>query len=559
MTAPTFSITDTFLAGGSGQNGLTATAYASSYFTSAPSKGSAVPGGATAAGSCTTASTWGNDGSFQITGLPAGQYWVCVPYSSTNYWKLYTVGGAANGSLLFGQGPPSNAVGNPGDQYVDQTTGDVYGPKAAANPPSVRASAIGLTTSVTVPAATQVGDLIFYIGYQTPTGYTRFITMSEISTRGVSYKVATSADPGATVSFTYGPGLIVVVSGADTNSADWAGAVQSAGSTTASQPFVGSYSFYLVGIEATGNVSETVTGATLLQGGYSSGGGLSSYVADTTGATSGVTWSIADYPWTVGLNAPPAWQLSENLLAPVGQYSALSASYTWGKAASSAPPSGWTSYPAMNGSGQIAFSSKTITYADAVQSDAHGSYSTLVIPSGAAGTNNCWTMYRPIPSDWSQVTLQLAVDSNLHGTAGLAFFKSDYTGNFITSQVFSDTADGYGMSSDEFNSITSYAAKNFGGTVGVVLASGPSVFTTIWLRVKSTGEAFISWDGEHFHRWGVHVAFGTITVPSQGVSKDIELFGPWSGLTNVGLWVNNYDSTNQAASSTIKFYGLTFQ
>lgn len=126
----TYYITDAFLVGGVGQNGLTVNAYAESRFTSPPAKNGAAPDGNPADATATTGSTYGNDGSFQLTLSAVGGYWVSVTYSGTTYWKRYEVGGR----VLYGAGVPAGSVGAIGDSYVDESTGNVYGPKANVIP-----------------------------------------------------------------------------------------------------------------------------------------------------------------------------------------------------------------------------------------------------------------------------------------------------------------------------------------------------------------------------------------------------------------------------------------
>lgn len=210
----TYSITDSFIAGGSGVNGLTVNAYLASRFTTPPTLNAAAPSG-TPDATATTGTSYGNDGSFQLSGLAAGQYWVGITYSSTTYWKLYNLGGTPFGAMLYGSGSPAPSLGNVGDQYTDTTTGNVYGPKVFIANPTFVGEASSSSGSVVVPSAVESGDLLIMVG----AGYSS-TAVNPVSTAGwtelhfvngktsvnpnyhvwIVYKFASSTDAGSTVS-----------------------------------------------------------------------------------------------------------------------------------------------------------------------------------------------------------------------------------------------------------------------------------------------------------------------------------------------------------------------
>lgn len=195
------SINDTFSVSGTGENGVTVSAFAESRFTTTPDKGAAFPDANPADATGTTGTTWGTDGSFSLSLTTPGAYWVAATYLSVNYWKRYNVGGR----VVYGTGAPGPGTGAPGDMYVDEATANIYGPKIVIANPTVAVTATG-TTSLTIPAGTPVGSLMLLAvaAYNqaptTPAGWT-LVTSGSINVDyyAVYSKLCASGDPGSTI------------------------------------------------------------------------------------------------------------------------------------------------------------------------------------------------------------------------------------------------------------------------------------------------------------------------------------------------------------------------
>jgi hypothetical protein len=234
--------------------------------------------------------------------------------------RIQPVVAAVSGLTRFGTGAPAAGTGNAGDYYIDERTGNLYGPKTGAAP-TVRASASAASTSVTIPASTQAGDIIIAQTRSVPTGFT---SLGTAGYNAISFKVAVAGDAGASISGgAYGPAGVIVLAGASSDVASYGFASSSSTGTqtdVAETPALSGFPTYLhffnIGGSGSSGPSPTVTNATELYSVYLGGTSNISDAAASASQFASVVWSVAGNLGSVGVPAASAWPLLRTVGRP---------------------------------------------------------------------------------------------------------------------------------------------------------------------------------------------------------------------------------------------------